>query len=118
MISNILIFYCLIVGISIFIYWINFLFNNKSKNNSQNIKDQMHIFAEFTTSILLILSGLSYYFVTEKITLLLISISLGMLIYAIINILGKYIEKNNKFMVLILCLNLIFIIINLIVLII
>ena len=60
----------------------------------------------------------TYNFVTEKITLLLISISLGMLIYAIINILGKYIEENNKFMVLILCLNLIFIIINLIVLII
>ena len=113
MISNILIFYCLIAVISIFIYWVNFLFNNQSRNNSHDVKVQMHIFAEFTTSILLILSSLSYYFIAEKITLLLIYISLGMLIYAIINISGKYIEEKNTVMVLILFLNLIFIIFNL-----
>ena len=39
--------------------------------------------------------------------------ALGMLIYAIINILGKYIEEKNIFMILILLVNLIFIIINL-----
>ena len=111
MISNILIFYCLITGISIMIYWINFLINNQSKNNRLNIKVQTHIFAEFVTSILLIGSSLSYYFGVEKITLL--YMALGMLIYAIINILGKYIEEKNIFMILILLVNLIFIIINL-----
>lgn len=112
MISNILIFYCLITGISIMIYWINFLINNQSKNNRLNIKVQTHIFAEFVTSILLIGSSLSYYFGVENITLLLY-MALGMLIYAITNILGKYIEEKNIFMILILLVNLIFIIINL-----
>ena len=95
------------------IYWINFLINSQSKNISLDKKIQTHIFAEFLTSILLIISGLSYYFLVEKISLLLIYISLGMLIYAIINILGNYIEEKNISMILILVSNLIFIIINL-----
>ena len=100
MISNYIIYYLGIVGIAIIVYWIFFIYRNKFETNY--IKT--HIIAECITGILLIISVISR-------TVELIPIAIGMLIYASINIIGKYIDERDNKMTIMLILNLIILII-------
>ena len=100
MISNYIIYYLGIVGITIIVYWIFFIYRNKIETNY--IKT--HIIAEFATAIILLVST-----IFESLELILIAI--GMLIYATINISGKYIDEKDGKMVIVLIFNLILLII-------
>ena len=97
--SDYIMYYAIIAGISIIVYWINYL--RKSKLNNTYIKT--HIIAEITTAVILI------YSVFSKSTVL-IPLSFGMLLYATINIIGEYIDKKEVKMVGILIINIIILI--------
>ena len=97
--SDYIMYYAIIAGISIIAYWINYL--RKSKLNNTYIKT--HIIAEITTAVILI------YSVFTKSTVL-IPLSFGMLLYATINIVGEYIDKKETKMVGVLIINIIILI--------
>ena len=99
MMSEYITYYAIIAGISITLYWMNYL--RKSKLNNAYIKT--HIIAEITTAAILI------YSVFSKSTVL-IPLSFGMLLYATINIIGEYIDKKEVKMVGILIINIIILI--------
>ena len=100
MISEYIFYYLIIIGLTIIAYWIVFLFKNKIKTNYM----RTHIIAEFITAIILIFSA-----IIESLEL--IPIAVGMLIYATINISGKYIDEKDTKMVIILIFNIIIIVI-------
>ena len=100
MISNYIFYYLLIIGLAIIAYWIIFLYKNKTKSNYM----KTHIIAEFSTGGLLIVSVISK-------SAELIPITIGMLIYATINITGKYIDEKYVKMATVLVFNLILLII-------
>ena len=100
MISNYIFYYLLIIGLAIIAYWIVFLYKNKIESNYM----KTHIIAEFSTSILLLVSV-----IIESAEL--IPIAIGMLIYATINITGKYIDEKDVKMATVLVFNLILLII-------
>ena len=100
MISNYIFYYLLIIGLAIIAYWIVFLYKNKIESNYM----KTHIIAEFSTGGLLIVSVISK-------SAELIPITIGMLIYATINITGKYIDERDTKMLIILIFNIIFIVI-------
>lgn len=104
MISEIYLLYFFIVSISITLYWINYLLNSKISNSY--IKS--HIIAEIMIVILLLISIFSYYYI-KNITIVLISLSMGMLLYASVNTIGEFIDKNNRNMIITLILNIIII---------
>ena len=97
--SEYIMYYAIIAGISIIVYWMNYL--RKSKLNNAYIKT--HIVAEITTA------GILIYSVFTESTVL-IPLSFGMLLYATINIIGKYIDKKEIKMVIILIINIIILI--------
>ena len=99
MMSDYIMYYAIIAGISIIAYWINYL--RKPKLNNTYIKT--HIIAEITTAVILI------YSVFTKSTVL-IPLSFGMLLYATINIVGEYIDKKETKMVGVLIINIIILI--------
>ncbi len=99
MMSEYITYYAIIAGISIILYWMNYL--RKSKLNNAYIKT--HIIAEITTAGILIYSAF-----TESTVL--IPLSFGMLLYATINIIGEYIDKKEIKMVVILIINIIILI--------
>ncbi len=90
----------IIIGLTIIAYWIVFLYKNKIETNYM----RTHIIAEFITAIILIFSA-----IIESLEL--IPIAVGMLIYATINISGKYIDEKDTKMVIILIFNIIIIVI-------
>ena len=100
MISNYILYYLIIIGLTIIAYWIVFLYKNKIETNYM----RTHIIAEFITAIILIFSA-----IIESLEL--IPIAVGMLIYATINISGKYIDEKDTKMVIILIFNIIIIVI-------
>ena len=100
MISDYIFYYLIIIGLTIIAYWIVFLYKNKIETNYM----RTHIIAEFATAIILIFSA-----IIESLEL--IPIAIGMLIYATINISGKYIDERDTKMVIILIFNIIFIVI-------
>ena len=100
MISEYIFYYLIIIGLTIIAYWIVFLYKNKIETNYM----RTHIIAEFITAIILIFSA-----IIESLEL--IPIAVGMLIYATINISGKYIDEKDTKMVIILIFNIIFIVI-------
>ena len=99
MMSEYITYYAIIAGISIILYWMNYL--RKPKLNNAYIKT--HIIAEITTAGILIYSAF-----TESTVL--IPLSFGMLLYATINIIGEYIDKKEIKMVVILIINIIILI--------
>ena len=100
MISNYIFYYLAIIGLTIIVYWIAFLFKNKIKTNYM----KTHIMAESITAIILLFSAISK-------SLELIPLAIGMLIYASINISGKYIDERDTKMVIMLIFNIIIVII-------
>ena len=100
MISNYIFYYLVIIGLTIIAYWIVFLFKNKIKTNYM----KTHIMAESITAIILLFSAISK-------SLELIPLAIGMLIYASINISGKYIDERDTKMVIMLIFNIIIVII-------
>ena len=100
MISEYIFYYLIIIGLTIIAYWIVFLDKNKIETNYM----RTHIIAEFITAIILIFSA-----IIESLEL--IPIAVGMLIYATINISGKYIDEKDTKMVIILIFNIIIIVI-------
>ena len=100
MISSYIFYYLAIIGLTIIAYWIVFLYKNKIETNYM----RTHIIAEFITAIILIFSA-----IIESLEL--IPIAVGMLIYATINISGKYIDEKDTKMVIILIFNIIIIVI-------
>ena len=100
MISNYIFYYVAIIGLTIIAYWIVFLFKNKIKTNYM----KTHIIAESVTAIILLFSAISK-------SLELIPLAIGMLIYASINISGKYIDERDIKMVIMLIFNIIIVII-------
>ncbi|MBH59474.1 MAG: hypothetical protein CMO19_03530 [Thaumarchaeota archaeon] len=100
MISDYVIIYLAIVGISIISYWIFFILKNKIDKYYM----RTHIIAELITAILLIISSISGRFE-------IILIAIGMLIYASINIIGKYVDERDRKMIVIIILNVVLLII-------
>ena len=100
MISNYIFYYVAIIGLTIIAYWIVFLFKNKIKTNYM----KTHIMAESITAIILLFSAISK-------SLELIPLAIGMLIYASVNISGKYIDERDIKMVIMLIFNIIILII-------
>jgi len=100
MISNYIFYYLVIIGLTIIAYWIVFLFKNKIKTNYM----KTHIMAESITAIILLFSAISK-------SLELIPLAIGMLIYASVNISGKYIDERDTKMVIMLIFNIIIVII-------
>ena len=100
MISDYIFYYLIIIGLTIIAYWIVFLFKNKMKTNYM----KTHIMAESITAIILLFSAISK-------SLELIPLAIGMLIYASVNISGKYIDERDTKMVIMLIFNIIIVII-------
>jgi len=100
MISNYIFYYLVIIGLTIIAYWIVFLFKNKIKTNYM----KTHIMAESITAIILLFSAISK-------SIELIPLAIGMLIYASVNISGKYIDERDIKMVIMLIFNIIIVII-------
>ena len=100
MISDYIFYYLIIIGLTIIAYWIVFLYKNKIETNYM----RTHIIAEFATAIILIFAA-----IIESLEL--IPIAIGMLIYATINISGKYIDEKDRKMTIILIFNIIIILI-------
>jgi len=106
-ISTYLIFYSIFIAIFILIYWTNYIL--RQKKSITKFSDKSHIFAELLMAILLLLSStqISNYLKINQTIILFFSI--GMLFYASINIIGKYIDENNYIMSFILSINIIII---------
>jgi len=100
MISNYIVYYLVVIGLTIIAYWTIFLFKNKIKTNYM----KTHIMAESITAIILLFSAISK-------SLELIPLAIGMLIYASVNISGKYIDERDIKMVIMLIFNIIIVII-------
>jgi len=96
MISNYIVYYLVVIGLTIIAYWTIFLFKNKIKTNYM----KTHIMAESITAIILLFSAISK-------SLELIPLAIGMLIYASVNISGKYIDERDTKMVIMLIFNII-----------
>ena len=86
-------YYQLVVGLLILVYWILFIINN----SNYSIPFISHLVAELLTSFALLVSS---YGIFEKKSWSINStlISCGMLLYALINILGIYIDTSNTLM--------------------
>jgi len=83
-------YYQLIVGILILIYWILFIINNPI----YSVPFISHLVAELLTSLALLVSSYGI-FKKKSWSFNSTLISCGMLLYALINILGIYIETSN-----------------------
>lgn len=100
--NNLVGVYSILIGVMIIGVWI-FLLSTKKvpelKPSSYAPRlIAYHIVAELLTAILLIISGVGFYLVSDWAKML-SAISLGMLLYSVINSPGKYAHENNLLMV-------------------
>ena len=95
-IKKIISIYCVLTGIAIFVFWAILLISNQVPELTLR-NTYFHLIAEFLTSILLIISGIGLWF--NNWVRKLVPISLGMLLYANINVMGQYIDQENYLMV-------------------
>lgn len=86
-------YYQLIVGLLILVYWILFIINN----SNYSIPFISHLVAELLTSFALLISSYGI-FKKKSWSVNSTLISCGMLLYALINILGIYIDTSNTLM--------------------
>ena len=86
-------YYQLVVGLLILVYWILFIINN----SNYSIPFISHLVAELLTSFALLVSSYGI-FKKKSWSFNSTLISCGMLLYALINILGIYIDTSNTLM--------------------
>ena len=91
-IKKIISIYCVLTGTSIFVFWAILLISNQVPASEWQVT-YFHLIAEFSTAILLITSGIGLWLNNwvRKLT----PISLGMLLYANINVIDQYIDQEN-----------------------
>ena len=91
-IKKIISIYCVLTGIAIFVFWAILLISNQVPELTLRTT-YFHLIAEFSTAILLITSGIGLWLNNwvRKLT----PISLGMLLYANINVIDQYIDQEN-----------------------
>lgn len=93
--ENIIEIYCILTGISILAFWGISIAINQVPELEQGTKEiYFHLAAEISTATLLILSGAGTR-QQKKWSKPLTKISLGMLLYAVINAAGLYADQNN-----------------------
>ncbi len=93
--ENIINVYCILTGIVILSFWIIAIPTNQVPElEEESIEIYFHISAEFLTATLLIISGIGAT-IQKKWSNPLTKISLGMLLYAVINATGRYADQNN-----------------------
>lgn len=92
---NIIIIYCILTGISILAFWgISIPTNQVPELEKGTTEIYFHLIAEISTATLLIISGIGTR-IQKRWAKPLTKISLGMLLYAVINATGKYADQNN-----------------------
>lgn len=91
-IKQLAIYYSIFMGFSIIIIWIYFISSGDYTNYlGVNLEFISHLIAEFTTAILLIISGILLIKNRSR-AIYLLFLSIGMLIYTLILALGYFIE--------------------------
>lgn len=94
--ENIIVTYCILTGISILAFWGINIATNQVPELEQGTKEiYFHLAAEFLTATLLIISGIGTR-TQKRWGKPLTKISLGMLLYAVINAAGLYADQNNS----------------------
>jgi hypothetical protein len=89
--------YSVLIGVFMFGFWIFALFSAMVPEEEKPWGIRFHLFSEFTTATLLIISGIASILFLEwakSISLL----ALGMLLYIVIYSPGYYLQKKNRVM--------------------
>lgn len=102
--SNLVGIYSVLIGLMMIGLWFSLLLTKKVPElKSANYAPKLiayHIVAEFLTAIMLIISGIGLFLVSDWARIL-SAISLGMLLYSVINSPGKYAHEKNLPMVIV-----------------
>ncbi|MDH5448200.1 MAG: hypothetical protein OEY24_03120 [Candidatus Bathyarchaeota archaeon] len=97
--GNMVAAYSLLVGLMMIGMWLSLFLKKQVPELREKPKAiSFHLIAEVSTAVLLIVSGIGL-FLSSEWTWMLSPISLGMLLYSIINSPGKYADENNLPMV-------------------
>ena len=96
--SNLVAVYSILIGLFMIGFWVFALSKNLVPPEEKPWSITFHVIAEFSTAILLIVSGVGLWFGSEWARTL-SPLALGLLLYAVINSPGYYAQKNNLPMV-------------------
>ena len=96
--NNLVAIYSILVGLFMIGFWVFALSTNLVPPEEKPWSITFHVFAEFSTALLLIVSGTGLWFGSEWARTL-SPVALGLLLYAVINSPGYYAQKNNLPMV-------------------
>lgn len=97
-ISNLVAVYSILIGLFMIGFWVFALSTNMVPPEEKPWAITFHVIAEFSTAILLIVSGAGLWFCSEWARTL-SPLALGLLLYAVINSPGYYAQKKNLPMV-------------------
>ena len=92
--------YSVLIGFFMIGFWIFAVYSGMVPEEEKPWGIRFHLFSEFTTATLLIISGIAHFLIFEwakSISLL----ALGMLMYIVIYSPGYYLQKKNKAMAII-----------------
>lgn len=96
--GNLVAIYSVLIGSFMIGFWVFALSTNQIPPEEKPWLITFHVLAEFSTAILLIVSGAGLWF-GSKWARMLSPLALGLLLYAVINSPGYYAQKNNLPMV-------------------
>lgn len=96
--SNLVAIYSILIGLFMIGFWVSAILKNLVPSEEKPWAITFHIFAELSTAILLIISGVGLSLGSEWARTLSF-LALGLLLYTVINSPGYYAQKNNLPMV-------------------
>ena len=92
--TNLVAVYSVLIGVFMIGFWVFALTKNLVPPEEKPWSITFHLFAEFTTAILLIISGVGLWLASEWARTL-SPLALGLLLYIVIYSPGYYAQKNN-----------------------